>query len=261
MLALRRAVVGVALAGALVGAACSSGGSNVVKENPQAALSVASKRTAEGDTVKIKFAAKAGGISVATGTGAYDFKEQTGRFKLSGALLSSFDLILTPDKVYVRTPSGPKKWAGLTQAELETSGSGGFLASIRSQIDPREMLRNLGQTTKNVKVVGEEKVRGVATTHVHGDVDLSDAAIAKAPADAQDSLRQARARLATDSYPLDVWLDNDGRVHKLAYDLTVQQGTDAASTATTSVLLELYDFGKDPHIVIPKPADVKEGLN
>lgn len=241
----------------LVFAACSSGDKNVVSENPQAALSVAARRTAAGDSVKMAFEAKTSGISIATGTGAYDFKHKTGRFKLSGALLSSIDLVLTPDKVYVKTPKGPKKWAGVTEADLQ-SGSGGFLSSIRSQLDPRESLRNLGQTTKNVRVVGEEKVRGVATTHVRGDVDLSDAAIAKAAPDTQESLRQARQSIGAESYPIEVWMDHDGRVRKLVYSLSVNQG---GQTSTTTVLLELFDFGKDPGIVIPKPSDVKEGLN
>ncbi|MEY2471989.1 MAG: hypothetical protein QOK28_1318 [Actinomycetota bacterium] len=252
MRALLRTVMVAAVGLSLV--ACSGGNGNDIADHPQAALSVAADRTARDKTVKMTFTANAAGLSVATGSGAYDFKRENGRFKLSGALLSSFDIVLTPAKIYVRTPNGPKQWAGLTQAELESSGSGTFLSTLRSQIDPRQTLRNLGQTTKNVKVIGKEKVRGETTTHIRADVDLSDAAIAKAPADAQESLRQARQSIQADSYPIEVWLDNDGRVRKLAYNLTVQ-------TATTTVVLELYDFGKDPHIVIPKPGDVKEGLN
>jgi hypothetical protein len=239
-------------------AACSSGDKNVVADNPQAALSVAARRTADGETVKMTLDAKTSGLAIASGAGAYDFKKEIGRFKLSGALLSAaFDLVITPDKIYVRTPTGPKKWASVTDADLQ-NGAGGFLSQIRSQLDPRETLRNLGATTKNVRVVGEEKLRGVATTHVRGDVDLSDAAIAKAAPDTQDSLRQARQSIGAESYPIEVWMDHDGRVRKFAYSLTVKQGE---QTATTTVQLELYDFGKDPKIVIPNAADVKEGLN
>ena len=242
---------------ALCLAACSHGDGNVVADNPQAALSVAARRTAEGKTVKMALTAKTASLAVADGSGAYDFTHETGRFKLRGALLSSFDLIITPQKIYVKTPQGPKKWAAATQAELESSGQGAFLGSIRGQVDPRQNLRNLSQT-KNVRVVGHEKVRGASTTHLRGDVDLSDAAIAKAAASEQEGLRQARQSLGADSYPIEVWLDNDGRVHKLTYSLTVQQD---GKPTTTTVLFELYDFGKDPNIVIPKPADVKEGLS
>ncbi|HVV36499.1 MAG TPA: LppX_LprAFG lipoprotein [Acidimicrobiales bacterium] len=255
----RRVLVSVALAAALAASAgaCSKGDAVSVSKDPAAALAAAATRTAEGNSVKLDLSAKTASLTVATGNGAYDFDKKTGRFTLAGALLSNFDLIFTPDKVYIKTPQGPKKWAALTDAELANSGSTSFLASIRSQLDPRETLRNLGSGTKNAKVVGKEKVRGTDTTHVHADVDLSDAAIAKAPVDAQDSLRQARQSLGADSYPIDVWLDGDGRVRRLSYSLTVGEGT---QRATTTVQLEFYDFGKDPGIVIPPASDVKEGV-
>jgi hypothetical protein len=255
MLVFRRLAVVVALAVTLV--ACSKD-KTTVTDNPQAALGVAAKRTADGKTVQMSLDATTGGIKVVTGTGAYDFTNSTGRFKLSGALLSDFDLVITPDKLYVATPNGPKKWRALTQEDLSKAGSGSVLASIRTQIDPRETLRNLGTTTKNVQVVGEEKVRGTNTTHVRGDVDLSDEAIAKAPEDQRQSLRDARESIQAQSYPIDVWLDNSGRVRRLAYAVTAGDG---AQRATTTVQFELFDFGKDAGIVIPKPADVKEGVD
>ena len=255
MLVLRRVVAVVAVALTLV--ACG-GNKNNIASDPAGALKVAASKTTAGDSVKMELAAKTGSIAVATGTGAYDFKTQTGRFTLTGALIATFDLVITPGKLYIKTPNAPKPWAAVTEAEMAQSPSAGFLSTIRSQIDPRETLRNLGDTTKNVRVVGTEKVRDADTTHIRADVDLSDAAIAKAPANMQDSLRQARQSIQADSYPIEVWLDKDGRVRKLVYSLTVNQNGQAS---TTTVELAFYDFGKDPGIVIPKASDVKEGLS
>lgn len=255
MLVLRRVIAVVAVALTLV--ACG-GQSNNVASNPAAALKAAAAKTTAGDSVKMELAAKTGSLAVATGTGAYDFKAKTGRFTLTGALIATFDLVLTPGKIYIKTPNAPKPWTAVTDADLANSPSAGFLSSIRSQIDPRATLDNLGKTTKNVRVVGTEKVRDENTTHIRADVDLSDAAIAKAPKDLQDSLRQARQSIQADSYPIEVWLDKDGRVRKLVYTLTVNQN---GQTSTTTVELAFYDFGKDPGIVIPKASDVKEGLN
>jgi LppX/LprAFG-like lipoprotein len=256
MLALRRIVTVVAISCALV--ACGSAKKSAVSDNPAAALSVAAKRTSQDGSVKIDLTANTGTLSIASGSGAYDFKHKTGRFTLNAALLSNVDMVITEDKIYVKTPKAAKAWASLTQADLDKSQGGGFLSSIRSQIDPRETLKNLGATTKNAKVAGTEKVRDVATTHVHADVDLSDAAIAKAPADVQDSLRKARQSIQTDSYPIDVWMDKDGRVRRLAYSITAVQN---GQSSTTTVQLEFYDFGKDPGIVIPKPSEVQPGGN
>ena len=256
MLRLGRIAACVAVAVALT--ACGGGNKNVVTDNPKAALAAASQRTAKSHTVKMTLSAKTSSVAVVDAKGAYDFDKSTGRFTMTGALISSIDMIITPDKVYVSTPKGPKKWAGLTQADLDKSGSGSFLSAIRSQVDPRETLRNLGTSTKNVRVIDEVKVDGVQTTHLGGDVDLSEAAIAKAPADQQASLRQARQSVGADSYPIQVWLDQAGRGRQLVYELTTG---DAAQRATTTVELHLYDFGKDPGIEIPKPADVQAGLN
>ena len=77
-----------------------------------------------------------------------------------------------------------------------------------------------------VRKAGEQKIRGVDTTQISGTVDLSDDAIAKAPAEQQDSLRQARQALGTEGYPIDVWLDKDGRVVASSTRSTV--GTGAA---------------------------------
>jgi hypothetical protein len=256
MIRLGRVAACVALGVALT--ACSGGNKVSVTDNPKAALTAASERTAKAHTVKMNLTASTSNVPIVDGTGAYDFDKKTGRFTLKGALISSIDLVITPDKTFVRTPKGPKAWASLTQADIDKSGSGGLLSSIRSQVDPRATLANLGQTTKNVTVVGQEKVDGVKTTHLRGEVDVSEAAIAKAPKDQQDSLRQARQAIGTDSYPIQVWLDDAGRVRRVSYELTAGQ---AAQRATTTVELHLYDFGKDPGIEIPKPADVQAGLN
>jgi hypothetical protein len=83
MRVLRRVIALVVIAVALSG--CGKDKPSI-GDNPQAALSVASKRTAEGKTVQMTLDASTGTIKVVTGTGAYDFKASTGRFKLSGAL-------------------------------------------------------------------------------------------------------------------------------------------------------------------------------
>jgi hypothetical protein len=255
MFKLRRVAAVVAVGVALT--ACSGDGKVSVTKNPQGALEAASARTAGAHTVKMSLTAKTSTVPVVDATGAYDFDKKTGRFTLTGALISSIDLVITPAKIYVRTPKAEKPWASLSQSDLDKSSGGGLLSTLRSQIDPRETLRNLGTTT-NVTVIGDEKVDDVPTTHLRGDVDVSEAAIAKAPKAQRTSLRQAHDAIGADSYPIQVWLDADGRVRRLTYELTAGAG---AQRATTTVELHLFDFGKDPGIVIPAPADVHQGLS
>jgi hypothetical protein len=264
---LQRAIAFVALVFVLVAAtACGGKSGDLASKNPKAALAAASRRTAEPGTVKMAFSARLGGntgMSVAKGDGAYDFKKEQGRFKLSVALGSTVELIITADKLYLKQPQAlptGETWVSATQEELaQNPSTAGFLGQLRGQIDPRAQLRNLGANVTGVKKAGKAKIRGTDTTHVSGTVDLSEAAIAKAPSEEQDSLRQARQSLGTEGYPIDVWLDKDGRVRRLEYQIRV--GTGAARSAATTVRLDLFDFGEDAGVVLPDPADVKEGLD
>jgi hypothetical protein len=267
MLRFGRALGLVALVVAFVGGtACSGGGGgDLASSNPSAALAAASRNTSKTGSVAMSFSASLGGskgMSVASGTGAYDFKHESGRFKFDVALGSSIEMVLTADKLYIKQPKvAPvnKAWRGITQEQLAQDPSrAGFLGQLRGQVDPRSSLRNLGTSVKDVHKVAKEKVRGTDTTHIAGTVDLSEAAIAAAPKDAQAGMRQAREAVGADGYPVDVWLDADGRVRRIQYDLAVGTG---AARAVTTVRLDLYDFGKDAAIVIPDASDVQEGLD
>lgn len=266
MLRLQRGVGLVALVFLLAApTACSGGNGNLASSNPKAALAAAYGHTAAANSVKLSFSASfvGGGMSVAKGDGAYDFKNDRGRFKLSVVLGSSIEMVITADKLYLRQPAtqpGDKPWVAVTQDDLAEAGSGaGFLGQLRGQVDPRAALRNLGTSVKDVKKAGTAKIRGADTTHLTGTVDLSDAAIAEAPEDQRASMRQARDAIGSDGYPIGVWLDDDGRVRRLEYEMSVATGV--GGPATTTVRLDLFAFGDDAGVVIPDAADVKEGLD
>ncbi len=264
MLKLRRGVGVVALSLSLtpvLGAACSGGGDDLVGKNPAGALKLAAKRTTADDTVKMSLSASlaGGGMSVVNGTGAYDFERQLGRFTLK-ALGANTELVITADKVFLKVPKRQptdKNWVSLTNDDVDAGGAG-FLSSLRSQIDPRETLKNLGTTITRLKNEGKEKIRGVSATHLSGHINLSDKAIAAAPDDVRESLRQARDVIGAAGYPVDVWLDADGRVRRIQYAMSAGTG---AVKAETTMRLDLYGFGEDAKIALPDPADVKEGLD
>ncbi|MEY2468404.1 MAG: hypothetical protein QOF21_1102, partial [Actinomycetota bacterium] len=134
MLRLRCAV----LVFVVVLAACGGGGDdgNAIAKDPQAALAAAARRTAQDDTVQMTMKATlTGGMSVASGSGAFDFAKQLGRFTLKTPLGSSFDLVFTADKVYVKssqTAGSDKPWTALTDADLKNPTTGvGFLSALR----------------------------------------------------------------------------------------------------------------------------------
>src|SRR5688500_13123777 len=156
-----RAAVAVALVLAL--GACSGGGGDDIAKDPAAALRAASRRTSDAKSVKVSVKIGSSTAKLATGTGAFDFEDELGRFKLATTVGVSFDFVLTPDKLYLKNPrpgAGGKPWVSVTEETAAGSPLLGFISELRTQVDPRDALKNLGTSVKDVKKVGTEKVRG-----------------------------------------------------------------------------------------------------
>ncbi len=226
----------------------------------------ASARTAEAKTVRLALTAtSATSAKLLSGTGSYDFVSQRGRFKLQTSLGSGANMLITPTDVFVKVPQRNQptdpSWIRLTQADIDrasAAGSGQFLNSIRRQVDPRTTLDALGANLPGLKKIGSEKIRGTDTTHLRGRVDLSEKAIAAAPAARREELRAAQEVFGVDGYPVDVWLDNDGRVRRVQYAVSSGEGT---AKTTTTVKLDLYDFGKAPAISLPADSDIGDAAS
>lgn len=259
----RRLFVLGAVALGLTGTACGADNSStdLATKDPQAAMAAASERTAEAKSVRLALSATSStGVKVLSGTGSYDFVTDRGRFTLQTALGAGADMLITATDVFLKNPqaqqAGAKPWIRLSEADLAASraaGSAQFIDSIRRQVDPRSTLDALGANVPDLKKVGEQTLRGTKTTQLRGQVDLSDEAIAAAPAAQQEGLRSAQRVFGSDGYPVDVWLDGDGRVRRVQYDVSSGEGD--AKTATT-VKLDLYDFGEAPAIQLPADSDV-----
>jgi hypothetical protein len=260
-----------ALAIALICAApaCSNDKADIATKDPKAAMAAASTRTVGAKTVKLALSAKTQtGIAVLAGSGAYDFTSNEGRFALKAVSGSSVNMVVTPKTTFVKLPQpGPdgKTWVSLTEAALADATassnpaavqSAQLLENVRSQIDPRATLDALGARVPDLHKIGSQRIRGTDTTHLRGNVDLSEKAIAAAPASKRAALRRAREAFGADGYPVDVWLDEDGRVRRVQYALESGTGADKAST---TVRLDLYGFGDASGIVIPKASEVGDG--
>ena len=115
---------------------------------------------------------------------------------------------------------------------------------------------------------GTETIRGTETTHYLLAVNL-DKAIAHAPAGERDALTKLAALYTVHTFPVEVWLDAQGRVRRfqqtidpstihLPAGLSTQDNPFTAGRITTTY--ELYDFGSEVDVSIP-PADQVTDLN
>lgn len=203
---------------------------------------------------------------VAAGLGPDRFSAHGAQDLASGALQMRIDLgddtpetetLLLGDEVFLRSPlfelftGDPDLWVrvDLTAAAAQEGFDDGL---VEGNTGPAALLAQLEGATDEATELGREDVREVATTHVRVTVD-TDAAIERSAPEAREQLRAyAEATGLPATYPLELWIDDDGLVRRIRTVLDVpvggegEQGGDAAeegAAVTQETVLELYDFG------------------
>ena len=133
-------------------------------------------------------------------------------------------------------------------------------ASQIGRADPSQLLVWLRATGIDVEELGVETIRGLETEHYRSVIDLSEAP-EFAPVTERDAYERQISALATRAIvtevPLDVWLDSDNRVRRLASELIVRLGKDTR-TSTVRWSVDLFDFGVDAAQGIPREARVMD---
>jgi hypothetical protein len=124
------------------------------------------------------------------------------------------------------------------------------------QSNPAQFLEYLKASGGTVTPVGRERVRGVATTHYKGAIDLNKVADVL-PSANRDQLRAALSKLIAQtgsaSIPVDVWVDDHRLVRRIAMAFAIASGAQQAQTRMT---IELFKFGSTPAVTPPPQAEV-----
>jgi hypothetical protein len=247
-------VLGAALA------ACGGSGADPVKALRAAATKTVAAGSAR-SALTLLTTAQPGGTKTTKGTGAIDFKAKRATFAIDtsglglAGLSGTVDLVLADGVIYAKVASllPGKPWLKLDPKTLGASGSSnlGGLGALASG-DPAAGIRLLDGVADGAKKVGSEQVRGAATTHYRGTVDLEKVKVG-ASASMKASIDALIKQLGRSTYPVDVWLDNDGLVRRLR-----SRQASAASGATPAATVvrteEYYGFGAEV-AAEPPPAD------
>lgn len=151
-------------------------------------------------------------------------------------------------------PNG-KEWLGEDIAKVGKQIGVGDPTQL-GQNDPMQFLKYLRATSAGVTRVGSEDVRGVATTHYRGTVELRRLADSQ-PAAQRDATRKSIERLitltGTSSYPVEAWVDSHHLVRRIRMKMKMKiPQTNRAMTM--DLTLEMYDFGPKHKATAP-PAD------
>jgi hypothetical protein len=224
-------------------AGCGSGSNPAAAKVTKARDATAAQRSVA-ETVDV-----ASGPNRLTGTGGWDLTGGAGRFHVTLPSIAGIPAGATADAI-VRPPvlfanlsilKGPKPWIRIDLRALP-SLPGIDVSALQgvAYLDPNRSLAFLtGATTATT--VGTESAGGVAATHERVTVDLNKAA-SKTTGDQATAVRTAAATFSQTTFPMDVWIGNDGLIRKLSYAVSTKASA-GVSSLQFQFTLEFTAFG------------------
>lgn len=255
--------------------------------DPRTAVAEAAPATTGAGSSRVDFAVSMtiGGEELAfAGEGEFDYGAQRGRLTYDmSSLFAAFDdappdafgdgtmeLVFDGLVFYVGFPQGSaiekelgagKRWMRVDVEEIGEEAGLDLGALMQMNQSPMDQLRLLYAASDGVEVVGTEEVRGVETTHYRAQVDFGralDATLDESGLDGEErealerQLRSLQDEPGLDlSMPMDVWVDDEGRLRRFVLDMTAAPGAEEAVTMTMT--MELYDFGVEVDVEAPAP--------
>jgi hypothetical protein len=245
-------------------------------------LASAAERTEGAGSARFELAmgmTMGGRAAEATATGAFDntSRRATMRMDLAGFAQAfgqapgdeealRMDMVLDGTVAYMRFPlltgmlPGSKPWLRLDLVEL-SKREGFDLGQIQSfsDSDPRRTLDYLRVVSGEIRTVGRERVRGVATTHYRAAVDLRKYPDV-VPDEQRELVRKATEKLVEQlgvgAVPVDVWVDGNGLVRRVA--LEFDTGAAGSAPLATTVRMDLYDYGVPVTVSLPAASEVTD---
>jgi hypothetical protein len=269
---MRRLLLGLLVLATLAASACggsSSTSSGTVADTTaspnaaQSAVASAGSKSADAGSARASFKATFTGATSGSMTGEGEFSNQEGHLTLDMSGLGGGDLfgggqaelIFSNLVYYMKLPEGTnvplppgKQWFKIDlQALGQSKGFDLDQLTQLSQSDPSQTLGFLQGASDDFHEVGTEDVRGVSTTHYAGTIDLAKVA-ENAPSDLAEQYRKLAELTPSSKVPMDVWVGDDGLVHKLSFEQKL------ADNSSMTMEEELFDFGADVNVT-PPPED------
>jgi hypothetical protein len=167
-------------------------------------------------------------------------------------------LITDGTTLYLQMPNAeqlglPTAWMKM---DLEAmSGMQGMGELQQMGNDPTKSMEMLQGVSDDVTEVGSEDIRGEPTTHYQATIDM-DKALEQMPEDARPYAQQQMDMLGTSTLPVEVWIDEAGRLRRQRIEMDLSQMAESSPGAPTRVVttVEMFDFGADVDVE-PPPAD------
>jgi hypothetical protein len=247
----------------LVPLAAACGSDTPAKLSALDVVRQASQKTVETGSARMEMRIEAEGFSM-TGNGVTSLKDTTGQMTMvmeAGGQQQTMEYRMLGDVMYMKMPGLPvaKEWVKLDLKALgETQGVDLQALTQMRDNDPTQSLAYLSGVSEDVRVDGEEDIRGAHTTRYKATFDLNKAA-AQTP-EAKEKVDKLIQQMGTSTMPATVWIDDDGRMRKMTYDIDLSKASAAAGArGTMTTTFEMYDFGAKVDVQAPPAADTADG--
>lgn len=265
---------------ALSVAACGGGESLSVDDVALAADKTAEQKSARFE-MTMRLSAPDGQQDVeVTADGEIDYENQRSRMQMDmGGLIEAMGgrpgedfrleaLFDYPD-FYMRLPRDLLGESGLpagkewVKVDLQKAGGvlNDFQQLAQSPADQMQMLRTVSD---GVEEKGKDEIRGIETTRFHAVVDVQrvlDEGLKNVPEQQRAATARAMKQLIEQSgvreLPMDVWLDGDGVLRRMAMDTEIPLAGQSESMRM-QMTMDLFDFGADVDIEPPPAAKVMD---
>ncbi|GAB3956690.1 LolA-like protein [Streptomyces sparsus] len=219
------------------------------------AVTAAHQKTLEAETAELKLTVDInmeGRKQTVEGDGRINLRDGTSTMRIGpeGQRMEQriVDTVLyqkPPEEQRGGMPDG-KSWIRIDLEKLQGEAGGGNSVTP-NPADSLDYLKALSEDSAGK--VGSEKVAGVNTTHYEVTVDVR--ALAAGDASTERQLTQQLG----ESVPMEVWLDDEGRVRRQQVDVTVPStGGQSPQGGTIRTVLELSDFGTEVDVSAPDAA-------
>ena len=205
------------------------------------------------------------------GSGAFDFAHRRGTMSMTISGLPSTSaasgqatirIVVDGPVIYEKLPPGalgeqaPKPWI---KFDLSRTPLGALAGGDPSSADPTEALALLGATSPPTDV-GRDTVRGVTCRHYRTTVDLAKV-VSALPADTRDELAAVGKAFESRTFPVDVWIDDAGRLRKMTFTARLTPASVGASSGaapTMTETVEYFDFGTPVRLSLPPAGQVTD---
>ncbi|HEV2891487.1 MAG TPA: hypothetical protein VGX28_14035 [Frankiaceae bacterium] len=231
-----------------------------VVQRPADVLRLAAEKTVAARTARMEMHISGGGLEM-TGSGVTSLTEMkavmTTKTSIGDRTVDS-EVRVLGDVMWMTTPPGvavQKPWLKIDVAALGKRLDVDIkaLREMQQQNDPSQSLAYLQGASDDFAETGTADLRGTPTTIYKGTLNLAKARDGQRSERTRKAIESLITKLKSETLPITVWIDGDGRMRKMIQTIDLAKVTDGQASGTMTTTIEMYDFGA-PVVVTPPPA-------